>query len=167
MLRMEWVLLGLGLVIGAGLGWVLNRARVVSSTSEAIRLYETRTAAAEARTSEVREQLTSTIREVEALRETSRHSEVAKTIAETQASEMEKNLGEQKALLEEAKTRLSDAFKSLASDALASNNSGFLTLAEEKFRALKDEAAVDLDARRKAIPSRPTRKKLRHSRRNG
>jgi DNA recombination protein RmuC len=53
--------------------------------------------------------------------------------------------------LEDAKTRLSEAFKSLAAEALAGNNTGFLILAEEKFKALKEEAAVDLEARREAI----------------
>jgi len=147
----EWVLLGLSLMIGAGLGWVLSGARSRAATSAALRGQETRTAAAEARVEEVREQLASARNDFETLREKLRQAETAKAAADTRSSETEKNLVEQKALLEEAKTRLSDTFRSLASEALAGNNAGFLTLAEEKFRALKDEAAVDLDARKKAI----------------
>jgi DNA recombination protein RmuC len=110
-----------------------------------------RAAAAEARVEEVRQQLVSARNDFETLREDLRKAETARATAETRVVEIEKNLVEQKALLEEAKTRLSDTFKSLAAEALAGNNAGFLILAEEKFKALKDEAAVDLEARRKAI----------------
>jgi DNA recombination protein RmuC len=55
--------------------------------------------------------------------------------------------------LEDAKVTLSDTFRSLASEALAGNNRGFLTLAEEKFKALKEETAVAFDQRHTSIES--------------
>lgn len=147
----EWVALGVGLLIGAGLAWVISGARTKASLSLALREQEARTAAAEARVEEVRGQLKSARDDFEVLRERLRGAETAKVAAETRVVEIDKHLAEQKALLEDAKAKLSETFKSLAAEALAGNSTGFLTLAEEKFKALKDEAAVDLEARRKAI----------------
>ena len=73
--------------------------------------------------------------------------------AETHAEDVEKNMAEQRSLLEDARAQLADTFKALAHDALAQNNSGFLTLAEQKFRALKDAASGELEARQTAIAS--------------
>src|SRR5574337_331150 len=147
----EWLTLLLGLWIGAFLGWAITVARTKAGVGAILREQEARTAAAEARVEEVRQQLASARNDFETLREDLRQAEMGRATAETRVVEIEKNLAEQKALLEDAKTRLSDTFKSLAADALAGNNAGFLVLAEEKFKALKDEATIDLEARRKAI----------------
>jgi DNA recombination protein RmuC len=79
--------------------------------------------------------------------------EAAKVSAETKLEDTQQHLAEQRALLEDAKVTLSDTFRSLASEALAGNNRGFLTLAEEKFKALKEEAAVAFDQRHTSIES--------------
>lgn len=147
----EWITLLVGLALGAGLGWVISAARTKAGAGSILRDQETRTAAAEARVDEVRQQLASARGDFERLREDLRQAETTRAAAETRVIETERNLIEQKILLEEAKSRLTDTFKSLAAEALAGNNAGFLILAEEKFKALKDEAAVDLEARRKAI----------------
>src|SRR5574337_76758 len=147
----EWVTLLLGLAIGASLGWVMSAARSKAGMGSILRDQEARTAAAEARVEEIRSQLASAREDFETLREDLRTAETTRAAAETRVVETEKNLAEQKALLEDAKTRLTDTFKSLAAEALAGNNTGFLILAEEKFKALKDEATVDLETRRKAI----------------
>ncbi len=147
----EWMILLVGLAIGAGLGWAISAVRSKAGVGSMLRDQETRTAAAEARVEEVRQQLAAARHDFETLREDLRKTEAARVAADTRVIETERNLAEQRSLLDEAKTRLSDAFKSLAADALAGNNTGFLILAEEKFKALKDEAAVDLETRRKAI----------------
>ncbi len=149
---MEWVIiLALGLVIAGGVAWVMSGARARASMGSALRTHETRAAAAEARVEEIRQHLTSARGDFETLRERLREAEMAGVAAETRVIEIEKNLAEQKTLLEDARTKLSETFKSLAAEALAGNNAGFLVLAEEKFRALKDEAAIDLESRRKAV----------------
>jgi len=63
----------------------------------------------------------------------------------------QKGLEEQKAFLEQAKAKLADTFKSLASEVLSLSSKDFLTLAEEKFKALKSQSAQDLEARKQAI----------------
>lgn len=147
----EWLTLLLGLWMGAVLGWAISVARSKAAVSAILREQEARRAAAEARVEEMRQQLTIAKNDFESLREELRQAETARTAAETRAIETEKNLLDQKAILDDARTRLSDTFKSLAAEALAGNNAGFLVLAEEKFRALKDEAAGDLESRRQAI----------------
>ncbi|PWB78500.1 MAG: DNA recombination protein RmuC [Candidatus Methylomirabilota bacterium] len=147
----EWLTLLLGLWIGAALGWVIGVARTKTGVATILRERETRTAAAEARVEEVRQQLAAAKSDFETIRENLRQAEMTAAAAEARVNETERNLAEQKTLLEEAKIRLADTFKSLAAEALAGNNAGFLVLAEEKFKALKDEAAVDLESRRKAI----------------
>ena len=147
----DWLTLALGLLIGATLAWVIINARAKAAMGSVLRQHETRTAAAEARVEEVRQQLKSARDDFETLRERLGQAEMAKATAETRVTETEKNLAEQKALLEDAKAKLSDTFKSLAAEALAGSSKGFLTLAEEKFRALKEGAEADLEGRQKAI----------------
>jgi DNA recombination protein RmuC len=53
--------------------------------------------------------------------------------------------------VEEARASLRAEFDSLSRDALARNNEEFLTLAETRLNQARSEAAVDIDARKKAI----------------
>ena len=52
---------------------------------------------------------------------------------------------------ERAATELQNAFKALAADALKSNNSSFLQIAQETLKRFQSEAKGDLDARQKAV----------------
>src|SRR5271155_1815959 len=58
----------------------------------------------------------------------------------------EENLKSQLAQLENAETKLKDAFAKAASDALSINNKHFMDLAETKFKSLQQHAAGDLEA---------------------
>ncbi len=136
----EWSLIPLSLIMGAFVGWLVGFARA-----------RARTAAAESRSQELRSQLDSVQSQLDQLREQFRKMEAEKISAETKFIVAEKNLAAQQALLEEAKKNLSDTFKSLAAEALAGNNAGFLTLAEQKFKALKEEASADLQQRKASI----------------
>lgn len=71
--------------------------------------------------------------------------------AETQLKEAMKNLDEQKRLLDEARTKLADAFSALSAEALSKNNDAFLKLAKGTFEKLQAEAKGDLEVRQKAI----------------
>lgn len=54
-------------------------------------------------------------------------------------------------LLEDAQNKLSDAFKALSAEALATNNKSFLQLAGEQLQRFQDNARGDLESRQKAI----------------
>ena len=58
---------------------------------------------------------------------------------------------EKLALLEEAKQKLTDAFKALAAEALRSSNTAFLELAKTQLEKFQESAKGDLDKRRTAI----------------
>jgi DNA recombination protein RmuC len=152
-MALEYFAIAVAFLVGSGLGWVLRRINRKSSFNNLPPDEATQVAAAHARVEELRAQLSVAKEEADGLRDRLRLAEMARSAAETRAIEMEKHLVDQRDLLEDAKAKLSDTFKSLAADALARNNRGFLTLAEEKFKALKEEASVDLDHRRREIES--------------
>ncbi|WP_269523962.1 DNA recombination protein RmuC [Coraliomargarita parva] len=58
---------------------------------------------------------------------------------------------EKLALLEEAKTKLMDAFKALSSEALSKNNADFLNLAKSTLEKYQEGAKGDLEKRQQAI----------------
>jgi DNA recombination protein RmuC len=62
----------------------------------------------------------------------------ARVRAQTELSEATAGLAEQKRLLEEAKTRLTDTFKALSSDALKSNRQAFVERAAEVLKPLRE-----------------------------
>jgi DNA recombination protein RmuC len=83
-----------------------------------------------------RQQLKEAREDFEKLREDRDQEKEARIKAEASSTAIEKNLAEQKALLEEAKTELSNTFKALAAEALKGNNEGFLMLADQKIQPL-------------------------------
>lgn len=134
-------------LFGCALTYIVCQRKLSHAGSDSDR----RAVDAEARLAELRTQIGEAGRDFDDLRKKLSDAESARAVAETRAIETEKALTEQRALLEDAKAKLVDTFKALAADALAGNNMGFLALAEEKFKALKDESKSDLDARKTAI----------------
>jgi DNA recombination protein RmuC len=90
------------------------------------------------------------------------------TLQEAQASltatvaEERKASAEKLAILNDAQSKLGDAFKALSSEALRSNNQSFLDLAKATLEKFQQGAAADLDARQKSISEvvRPLRESL-------
>ncbi len=76
-----------------------------------------------------------------------RSLEGAKAAALAKLEDVEQLALERETLFERSKETLADTFRSLAAQALATNNQGFLTLAQEKFRALQEESSTQLDHR--------------------
>ena len=74
-----------------------------------------------------------------------------RAVAETQVQDLGTRLRDERALIENADKRLGDTFRALAAEALAANNSGFLTLATERMSAVQQDADAQLEARRLAI----------------
>jgi DNA recombination protein RmuC len=81
---------------------------------------------------------------------------------EAQAQEARKSAAEKLALLEEAQSRLSDAFKALSSEALRNNNQSFLELAKSTLATYQETAKGDLEKRQQAISEivKPVRESL-------
>ncbi len=132
----DWIF-ALGLADVGLLAWLIGSARTRAIAAGA----QAKAAAAEAREAELRQQLQAVREENRSLAEQAAAAEQARAAAEARAAQIEKNIAEQRDLLEQAKAKLSETFRSLAAEALSGSNKDFLVLAEEKFRALKDEAA--------------------------
>ena len=147
-----WILLA-GFLVGGALAWVMSALVYRGRKIQALQETAAQLASAQAQTGELRVQLATLQQEGERVHQEFRLMEVAKVSAETNLENTQQHLAEQRALLEDAKLTLSDTFRSLASEALAGNNRGFLTLAEEKFKALKEEATASFDQRHTSIES--------------
>lgn len=140
--------------------WLLARARVTVAASAQLQdverraaTSEARAAASDARAQELRTQVAASQSELAALRHDLTLAEQARVAADTRAAEVERHVAEQHRLLEEARVRLGETFKSLASDVLAGTSTNFLQLAEERFKTLREEASGDLEVRREQIGS--------------
>lgn len=71
--------------------------------------------------------------------------------AETQLTDAQANLEEQKKLFRESKAQLAEAFSALSAEALSSNNKTFLDLAKSTFETIQTEAKGELQTQEKAI----------------
>jgi DNA recombination protein RmuC len=71
--------------------------------------------------------------------------------AETKLRESQTNLEEQKRALEDARKSLLESFKALSAEALKSNNTAFIELAQSRFETLQAQARGDLETRQKSI----------------
>jgi DNA recombination protein RmuC len=122
---------GGGLVVGAGVGWIIARGQSQAALAQEREAVGARLAAAEALGDDLRKQLSQ--REFE-LGETRRVAEAERMLrvqAETRAEATRENLEEQKLLLAEARQRLGDTFKALSAEALRESTSVFLEQAKE------------------------------------
>jgi len=144
---MEYVLIAvISVVIGAGAAALLARRKV--RTLEQQRVEESqRRVAAEERSSRVPE-LESQIAALQA--ETSAAKAEISSLS-TKLAEQEKASKEKLALLDEARQRLSDAFKALSAEALKINSTQFLELAKTNLDKYQEGAKSELEKRQKAI----------------
>jgi DNA recombination protein RmuC len=148
----------LGAAIGGALAWLLAVNRTRSQSTIAIDEADRRANAAEGQAAalnatvvELRGQVERTNASVEQLRGQLDAERGARVKAETELKDAGLHLQEERQVLEDAKTRLSDAFKALAGDALNSSNEAFLRLANETFGKVLAEAKGDLGQRQEAI----------------
>jgi DNA recombination protein RmuC len=70
---------------------------------------------------------------------------------ETRLTEERKSAEEKIVILDEARQKMSDAFKALSADVLKSSNQSFLELAKESLEKYQEAAKSDLQSRQKAI----------------
>src|SRR6266851_5021691 len=136
---------------GAVVAWVVAAGRTRSSLNSILINAEGRASAAEAASEELRRSVAPLRDEAAHLHEQLRHAEISRASAESRIEEMQRGLEQQTAMLEEARSRLAETFKSLAADALKSSNEDFLTLASERFKLLQTSAASELDKKHRGI----------------
>jgi DNA recombination protein RmuC len=151
---MELAFLSVGLAVGAGVGgwvaWLVATGRARAGLEPALRDLEGRTRAAVATAEALREQAAQAAERGARLENELRASERARAADEARAAALQRGLDDQRKLLDEAKDKLGDTFQALAAQALQTSNEGFLTLATERLGALRQEAATDFDALKRA-----------------
>src|ERR1700688_1149851 len=130
----------IGLLFGGLLAWLALRSR--SATLQArLSLMEKELAAAKAdlaRLSLDQRELVESRARLESALESERKTSTEKIELLTKAGDR-------------AAENLQNAFKALAADALKSNNSSFLEIAQEALKRFQSDARGDLDARQKAV----------------
>lgn len=156
---MEYALCVLiGLLIGGVVAWVAASSRISKSLVAKLEDADRRAGAAESRASalegtlqELRSQNQNLSEELEKIRERLSEENIARVRAETQLTETLQRLEEEKNILADAKSRLSDTFKALAADTLDKSTAAFLQLAKKTFDAVLSDARGDLGQRQEAI----------------
>jgi len=155
---MEYALIAIASVVlgaaGAGIVvHVLNRRRIIGLEQLAQTEAQERAVAAErnARIPELETQLTTRDRQIAELQQEVSTLKAERAGLTTKLEEQEKAAKEKLALLEEAKNKLSDAFKALSQEALKSNSTQFLQLAKTNLDKYHEGAKSELEKRQKAI----------------
>jgi DNA recombination protein RmuC len=135
-----WIAGVIGLLFGSVLAGLVLRSRTAALTAR-LPLMEKELAAGKVELARLQQAQTDLIAgkaRLESTLESERKTNAEKLELVTNASER-------------ANEDLRDAFKSLASDALKSNNSSFLVIAEETLKRFQSQARGDLEARQKAV----------------
>jgi len=147
-----------GLVAGGILGWLVSANRVRKEMTLRLEEAERRANTAEGKASaldgtvaELHSQSQRAATDFDTLRSKLEAQHGARVKAETQLVETVQRLAEEKQLLDEAKSKLMDAFKAVAGDTLDNSTTAFLKLAKETFDKVLAEAKGDLGKRQEAI----------------
>src|SRR4030043_650015 len=153
-----FVCVGAVLLVGGILAWLISANRVRKELALRLEEVERRANIAEGRASgldgmvaELRAQSQKAAEDFEKLRSKLESEHGARVKAETQLAETFQRLEEERKLLEEAKSKLTDTFKAIAGDTLDNSTSAFLKLAKETFDKVLAEAKGDLGKRQEAI----------------
>jgi DNA recombination protein RmuC len=126
----------IGLVFGSVIAWLALRAR---------------SAGLQARLSLMEKELAAEKADLARLSEAHRDLIAAKARLEAALDAERKTSNEKVELVTRAGEELRNAFKAMASDALKSNNSSFLVIAQETLKRFQSEAKGDLESRQKAV----------------
>jgi DNA recombination protein RmuC len=121
----------LGIFIGGLIVWFLAKARFQGIYTKQLAELEGNARSAEAVNAELRQQIQQRDTEINQIRNELGAEKQSKVEAHTRLEESQKNLDEQKSLLEAMKTEMSDTFNALSSAALKSSSEDFLRLASE------------------------------------
>jgi DNA recombination protein RmuC len=126
----------IGLLFGSLIAWLALRSR---------------SAALSARLSVMEKELAAGRADLARLQQGYTELVAGKARAESALEAERKTNNEKIELITRASEELRNAFKAMAADALNSNNSAFLLIAEETLKRFQSQARGDLDARQKAV----------------
>jgi DNA recombination protein RmuC len=147
-----------GILLGALAVWLILREKATQAR-EAGRLelaadlaaLKERIAARDRQTEEAGAALERSVAETTRLRAENAGLQARLAQLATRLEEERKAAAEKFILLDEARTKLADAFKALSAEALSSNNQAFLHLAKSTLERFQEGARGDLESRQQAI----------------
>lgn len=155
---MEYVLTAIvSVIVGAASGGLLVyrtvRKRMGALEARGEEESQRRVAAEERNTRipELESQIASRDRQISQMQEEGTSLKAQISQLSTRLEEQEKASKEKLALLDEARQRLSEAFKALSAEALKSNSTQFLELAKTNLDKYQEGARAELEKRQKAI----------------
>jgi len=136
-----------GVALGALIGWLFARANAAGAIATA------------AQERAQREELAGSLVE---LRDKLAIAQSEKVTADTELRNAKERIEQERALLDDAEKKLTDTFKLLAAEALRTTSDDFIKRADEKFRAERETAGKDFEARQKSIDElvKPARESL-------
>ena len=147
----------LGILVGLILGAMTSGFLVSSRSSRRFQQQSVdqvgRAERAESLAAELRRQAEQDRLEAERLRADLAQAQQARAASDTRVEEAQKNVAEQKHLLDQARQQLLESFQALSNEALKQNNQAFLNLARVSFETLQAKAEGDLSQRQQAIDS--------------
>jgi DNA recombination protein RmuC len=139
------------LIVGLLIGWLASRARTAAAHESQLRNLEIAKATAESTSSEVRKQLETSRVQLEQARARIEEEGNRRSSAEASLARTQENLLEQRRLLDDAQSKLSDAFRSLAAETLSESTQQFLELAKSRLETMQGDATGELDKKRLEI----------------
>ena len=145
-----------GILLGSVAAWFVANLLSKSKQDRAIAEIESQLKISQNNETHFNAQIGNQSQEIINLRTELENERLLRVTASTQLEDANKNLREQKALLEDAQTTLSATFKAISSDALKSNNTAFIELAQQTLEKYISEAKGDLTARQVAISTTVT-----------
>src|SRR5215204_1830761 len=151
-------MLAVGLGIGTVSIWFITRTKLkyefergrAAGESERATLTE-RLAGKESQLRELRDMLDREVDQSEQLRSENAQTLASLSALQTRLEEERKASQEKLTLINNAESKLADAFKALSADALRSNNQSFLDLAKQNLESFQQTAKGELERRQSAI----------------
>src|SRR3990172_13425889 len=121
----EWMLLLIGLALGGAAAWLWAQGKIKGAESTVQEL--------RAQITSLQETLADKDRDIASLQQQVRAEGEQKVKAQTELTQAQVSLQQQRELLDAAEQKLKDTFKALADDVLKSNNQAFIDLARTTF----------------------------------
>lgn len=147
----EALFLIIGLAVGAAVGWFWAASRTRMQAAQQQANLQSRVAAAESLTEELRGQASRLQTATDDLRTQLAAERETRVAAETRMAETAQKLEEQRRLLADAETKLKESFESLSTKVLQANGEQFLANARKTLDAMLESAKGDLGKRQEAI----------------
>ena len=148
---LEAALVVVALAVGAGVAWLALWTHFSSRGHAERRARDVRIAELEARSDELRRQLTEKSSEVESVRREMGAERSQRADSDARLDEARKSLDEQRRVFDEARVNLKETFEALSHQALRTSNSEFLKLAEERLGQRQKEIDASLTPLRSAL----------------